>query len=34
MTEQDKRNIEIVQRMYTGDEVERANIASDIVWAG
>ena len=32
MNEQDKRNIEIVQLMYTGDESERANIASDIIW--
>ena len=32
MTEQDRRNIEIVRRMYTGDEAERANIARDIVW--
>ena len=32
MTEQDNHNIEVVRRMYTGDEVERANIAQDIVW--
>ena len=32
MTEQDRRNIEIVRLMYTGDEAERANIARDIVW--
>ena len=32
MTEQDKRNTQIVRLMYTGDETERANIASDIVW--
>jgi ketosteroid isomerase-like protein len=32
MTEQDKRNIETARRMYTGDEVERANIAANIVW--
>ena len=32
MTEQDKRNIEVVRLMYTGDETERANIAPDIVW--
>jgi ketosteroid isomerase-like protein len=32
MTEQDKRNIEIVRLMYHGDEIERANIAPDIVW--
>ena len=32
MTEQDQRNIEIVRRMYAGDEAERRNIARDIVW--
>ena len=32
MTEQDNHNIEVVRRMYTGDEAERANIAQDIVW--
>jgi ketosteroid isomerase-like protein len=32
MNGDDKRNIEIVRRMYTGDEAERANIARDIVW--
>ena len=32
MTEEDKRNIQIVRLMYTGDEAERVNIASDIVW--
>lgn len=32
MTEQDSRNIAIVRRMYTGDEQERRNIASEIVW--
>jgi len=32
MTEQDKLNIEIVRRMYIGDEEERRNIAPDIVW--
>jgi hypothetical protein len=32
MTEQDKRNIEIVKKMYRGDEAERASIAPDIVW--
>jgi uncharacterized protein len=32
MTGKDKRNIEIVKLMYTGDEAERANIASDITW--
>ena len=32
MTEQDKRNIEIVKKMYAGDEAERASIAQNIVW--
>jgi ketosteroid isomerase-like protein len=32
MTEQDKLNIEIVKKMYTGDEAERANIGQNIVW--
>lgn len=32
MTNQDKRNIEMVRLMYTGDEAERASIARDIVW--
>jgi ketosteroid isomerase-like protein len=32
MTDQDQRNIEVVRRMYTGDDAERANIAQDIVW--
>ncbi len=32
MTEHDKRNIEIVRLMYTGDEAERANIAQNIIW--
>jgi len=32
MTERDRRNIETVRLMYTGDESERANIAQDIVW--
>ncbi|HEY4698390.1 MAG TPA: nuclear transport factor 2 family protein [Gallionella sp.] len=32
MTEQDQRNIDIVRRMYTGDDAERANIAPHIVW--
>lgn len=32
MTEQDKRTIELVRRMYTGDDTERASIARDIVW--
>jgi ketosteroid isomerase-like protein len=32
MTEQDKRFIEVVHLMYTGDAAERANIAQDIVW--
>jgi hypothetical protein len=32
MTEQDKRNIEIALKMYTGEDAERANIAANIVW--
>ena len=32
MTEQDKRNIEAVQRMYRGESEEFATIAPDIVW--
>jgi ketosteroid isomerase-like protein len=32
MTEQDERNIRAVQRMYAGDEAERASIAPDILW--
>lgn len=32
MTGQDQRTIEIVRKMYLGDEAERANIARDIVW--
>ena len=32
MIEDDIRNIEIVRRMYTGDEAERRSIAQDIVW--
>jgi ketosteroid isomerase-like protein len=32
MTEEDKRNIETVRRMYAGDPAERASIALDIVW--
>jgi ketosteroid isomerase-like protein len=32
MNEQDKRNVETARRMYSGDESERANIATDIVW--
>ncbi|HKP51463.1 MAG TPA: nuclear transport factor 2 family protein [Chloroflexia bacterium] len=32
MTERDRRNIETVRLMYTGDESERAHIAQDIVW--
>lgn len=32
MTEQDERNIQNVRLMYSGDETERAAIASDIVW--
>ncbi len=31
MTEQDKRNIQTVRRMYTGHEAERGSIAPDIV---
>jgi len=32
MTAQDRRNMEIVQRMYTGDAAERATIAPNSVW--
>jgi ketosteroid isomerase-like protein len=32
MTEQDRLNIDLVRRMYMGDEAERARIARDIVW--
>lgn len=32
MTEQDKRNLAVVRKMYEGDERERAAIANDIVW--
>jgi uncharacterized protein len=32
MTKQDKQNIEIAKRMYTGDEAERASVAQNIVW--
>ena len=32
MTEQDKLNIEIAQKMYTSDEAERASVAQNIVW--
>jgi hypothetical protein len=32
MTEDDRRNIETVRKLYSGDEAERANIAKDIVW--
>jgi ketosteroid isomerase-like protein len=32
MTEQDKRNIEAVRRMYRGETQETATIAPDIVW--
>ena len=32
MTDHDLRNLDIVRRMYTGDEVERRHIAADIVW--
>ena len=32
MNEQDNRNIEIARRLYTGDEAEWANIATNIIW--
>lgn len=32
MTEQDKRNIEAVRRMYRGEAEETTTIAPDIVW--
>ena len=32
MNEQDKRNIQSVRLMYTGDAAERSKIAPDIVW--
>jgi ketosteroid isomerase-like protein len=32
MTDQDERNMNVVRRMYTGDEEERRSIAQDIVW--
>lgn len=32
MNEQDKRHIQTVRLMYTGDKAVRANIAPDIVW--
>jgi ketosteroid isomerase-like protein len=32
MTEQDKRNIQVVRLMYNGDDSERESIARDIVW--
>jgi len=32
MNEQDQLNIESARLMYSGDESERANIASDITW--
>jgi hypothetical protein len=32
MTEQDMRNLAIVQRMYAGNQEEQRNIASGIVW--
>lgn len=32
MNEQDNRKIETARKMYTGDDAERANIASDIIW--
>lgn len=32
MTEQDKQNIEIARKMYSGDQAERASIAQEIIW--
>ncbi len=32
MTDDDRRNIEAVKRMYRGEVAENATIASDIVW--
>jgi hypothetical protein len=32
MNKQDRRNIDVVRLMYTGDETERASIAQDILW--
>jgi len=32
MTDQDLRNLDIVRRMYTGDDTERRTIAPDIIW--
>jgi len=32
MNEQDKLNIEIAKKMYTGNEAERASVAQNIVW--
>lgn len=32
MTEQDRRHLAIVRKLYEGDEAERASIAQDIVW--
>ena len=32
MTDQDLRNLDIVRRMYTGDDTERRTIATDIIW--
>ena len=32
MTEQDMLNLAVARRMYEGDEVERTNIARNIVW--
>jgi uncharacterized protein len=32
MNERDVRNIAAARRMYLGDDVERTNIAPDIVW--
>ncbi len=32
MTDQDRRYLDIVRRMYTGDDIERRTIATDIIW--
>ena len=32
MTDDDRRHIETVRKLYSGDEAERASIAQDIVW--
>ncbi len=32
MTEQDRRNLAVVRKLYEGDEAERASIAQNIVW--